>query len=109
MGPRKAQLLGFGAPPSSAARISPTRGFGCLVPMKTRRTPGTLSFTRAMARMSVTGIEPVVDAAAPQHDLVVGADAGHHAQPRGPVRTGASSATPKGTTAISRSNIGSSA
>ena len=37
-----------------------------------------------MARSERERIEPVVDAAAPQHDLVVGTDAGNHARIAGP-------------------------
>ena len=71
--PGQPQLVGERAC-SRAIRISGTPGFGCRIPMNrgARRAAPASRSTRVDQRQRV---EPVVDAAAPEEDLVVGADA----------------------------------
>ena len=48
------------------------------------------------------GVEPVVDATAPHHHGVVGADGGEVSAQHGPGAAGGSAGAPKGTTSIRR-------
>ena len=78
-------------------RISGTCGFGCFMPEEEQPHLGQAGPQLVDRAEQRERIEPVVDAAAPEDDLVVGADAGHDApQHVARVHAARSSLTPNG-------------